>query len=94
MTIRYFGPDPRQMTLARALRVVEETAAAVPLSLVGEDGTPLGTRLRDAIRTLARELALGPTAALRECPRCGTVIVPSATRCGHCWAPITAPPKH
>ncbi len=94
MRTRYFGPDPRQMTVARALRVAEEVAQSVPASLVGADGAPLGMRLRDAIDTLARELALGPAAAVRDCPQCRTVVFRSATRCGHCWAAISAPPEH
>lgn len=94
MSSRYFGPDPRQMILARALRVAGETARAVPMSLVSEDGVPLGPRLRDAIDTLARELALGPMPAVRDCPCCRTVLFRTATRCGNCWAAIPVPPEH
>jgi hypothetical protein len=44
--------------------------------------------LRAAWDALVKVLALGPAPETRECPRCHTVGMRGASRCGNCWTAL------
>lgn len=53
----------------------------------GADTTALLTSWAE----LVEYLGLGPPPALRACPRCGSVGMREATRCGRCWVKLLPP---
>jgi hypothetical protein len=53
-----------------------------------ERSMPAVIPLQAAWRDLVDALALGPEPAVRNCPRCGELVMLAATRCGHCWTPL------
>jgi hypothetical protein len=49
---------------------------------------PPGPALRTAWDDLVKMLALGPAPETRECPKCHTVGMRTASRCGNCWTAL------
>ena len=54
--------------------------------------TPPGPALRAAWDDLVNVLALGPVPQTRECPRCHSVGMRGASRCGNCWTALVPLP--
>jgi hypothetical protein len=71
-------PDARQSQLRALVAAVDrEVTPAAPGALTA------------AWAALVKGLALGPEPEVRECPSCGTLGMLEATRCSHCWSPLS-----
>jgi hypothetical protein len=54
-------------------------------------GDAEGAAVRAVWRDLFGALDLGPEPEVRTCPACKATAMLAASRCGHCWAPLTPP---
>jgi len=70
-------PDPRRHKLRGLVQTLERELEALP-------GDRDAAKL--ACAGLVAALDLGPEPEVRACPKCGTLGMLGASRCGHCWA--------
>jgi hypothetical protein len=87
--------DPSESERASLRIVVSDIERE--LTCLGREASP--TEHRSALGALTVSwarlvelMALGVAPELRQCPRCGSHGMRQATRCGRCWAALTAEP--
>lgn len=85
--------DGARSRLRALVAIVDGEMTRVTRPSQTEGGVDSFGPLRASWADLVRELALGPEPEVRECPVCGSVGMRDATRCGHCWAKLTPPPR-
>lgn len=86
------APDAPRSRLRATLTKVEREARALVTHVSSVDGHGNAAYgLLSALAELEAQLALGPDPALRTCPTCEGIGMRAATRCSHCWTPLTPP---
>lgn len=87
MESRFTAPDEAHSRLRAIMATLERQIASV-----GEGPNPDEARraLFVTFRTLVAELGIGPEPQTRKCPNCGNIGMQAATRCGYCWATLSA----
>ena len=68
---------------------VRAAAQRLELEIGALPGDPAAVRA--AWSQLVAALALGPAAAMRDCPHCGNPGMRDATLCGFCWNKLVPP---
>jgi hypothetical protein len=73
-------------TLRGAIDQVDREIAVLGQGVPGQ-----ASPLRTAWSRLVTLLAIEPSRAMRNCPRCGQPGMRDATLCGYCWLKLVAP---